>query len=175
MRVVYQLLLWVFVFCRYTIQEESCRDDLGMGSKGIPDESITASSSNSADESPQFARLDGKNAWCSAPKDKLPYIQIKLVNSKSITGITTQGSYSDWAWVTKYEVEYLEKGTWKHYHKEFEGNNNVNGLKSNTLDPPIRTQSIRIYPKDPVMLNGTDPKPCCLRLELYGCSAPGII
>ena len=88
-----------------------------MGSRGIPDESITASSSNSADKSPQFARLDGKNAWCSAPKDKLPYIQIKLVNNKSITGITTQGSYSDWAWVTKYEVEYLEKGTWKHYHK----------------------------------------------------------
>lgn len=173
MRVVYQLLLWVFVFCRYTTQEaKSCRDDLGMKSKGIPDESIAASSSKSADNSPQFARLDGKKAWCSAPTDKEPHIQINLVEPKSITGITTQGSFSDWAWVTKYEVKYLEKGTWKHYDEEFEGNKNINGLESNTLDPPIRTQSIRIYPKDPVMLDSTDPKPCCLRLELYGCSAP---
>ena len=83
--------------------------------KGIPDESIAASSSKSADNSPQFARLDGKKAWCSAPTDKEPHIQINLVEPKSITGITTQGSFSDWAWVTKYEVKYLEKGTWKHY------------------------------------------------------------
>ena len=77
--------------------------------KGIPDESIAASSSKSADNSPQFARLDGKKAWCSAPTDKEPHIQINLVEPKSITGVTTQGSFFDWAWITKYEVKYLEK------------------------------------------------------------------
>ena len=61
--------------------------------KEIPDESIAASSSKSADNSPQFARLDGKKAWCSAPTDKEPHIQINLVEPKSITGITTQGSF----------------------------------------------------------------------------------
>ncbi|PFX33865.1 CUB and sushi domain-containing protein 3 [Stylophora pistillata] len=174
MQVVYRLLLWTLVFCRFTSQEESCSGDLGMQSKRIPDGRITASSSKSSVNSPHFARLDGAKAWCSAPKDKLPYIQITFVEPKSITGITTQGSKSDFAWVKKYEVKYLDKGTWKEYDKEFEGNNNINGLKSNTLDPPIRTQLIRIYPKDPIVLGGTDPKPCCLRLELSGCSAPAV-
>ncbi|XP_022808244.1 uncharacterized protein LOC111345230 isoform X2 [Stylophora pistillata] len=146
-----------------------------MQSKRIPNESITASSSKRTDNSPHFARLDGPKAWCSAPHDKLPYIQIQLSETKIITGIKTQGSSSDWAWVTKYGIKFLENGAWKEYNKELAGNTNVNGLGSNILDPPIRTQSIRIYPKNPVTLAGPDPKPCCLRLELYGCSAPGPI
>ena len=59
--------------------------------------------------------------------------------------------------------------------QELAGNNNVHGLRSNILDPPIRTKLIRIYPKNPMTLDDTDPKPYCLRLELYGCSAPGMI
>ena len=86
-----------------------------MESKRIPDESITASSTKSADHSPSFARVDGSGAWCSAPEDKSPYIQIMLEEQKLITAITTQGSSSDLSWSRKYKVKYLEKGNWKSY------------------------------------------------------------
>lgn len=88
-----------------------------MKSERIPDESITASSSKSKDNYPHFARLDNPKAWCSAPDDKLPYIEIQLKEPKIITGITTQGSFFDWAWVTKYGVKFRENGTWKEYHE----------------------------------------------------------
>lgn len=60
--------------------------------------------------------------------------------------------------------------------QELTGNGNSRALNRNELDPAIRTQKIRIYPKEPfsVMLDPTDPVPSCLRLELHGCSAPGI-
>ena len=86
-----------------------------MESGRIPDESITASSANSDDHAPSFARIDNDNAWCSAPEDGSPYIEILLDEQKLITAITTQGSSSDSSWVRKYEVKYLEKGKWKAY------------------------------------------------------------
>lgn len=79
-----------------------------MQNKRIANERITASSSKSTDNSPHFARLDGSKAWCSALCDKLPYIQIQLEEPKIITEIITQGSSSDRAWATKYEVRFLE-------------------------------------------------------------------
>ena len=94
---------------------ESCNNKLGMESKRIPDESITASSSKGADRAPHFARVDGPKAWCSAPDDNSPYIQIELLELKLITAITTQGSFSDVAWVRKYRIKYLENGNWKDY------------------------------------------------------------
>lgn len=165
-RVLSKILLFV------DSSAESCIDALEMKNKRIPDKNITASTSKSKDNSPHFARLDSPKAWCSSQDDKLPFIQIQLKGPRIITGITTQGSSSDWAWVTKYGVKFRENGTWKEYHEELAGNNNIRGVKLNALDPPIKTQSIRIYPKDPMTLDNTDPKPCCLRLELRGCSAP---
>ena len=55
------------------------------------------------------------------------------------------------------------------------GNRNIRSWYRNEFEPPIKTRSIRIYPKDPlaVMMNPTAPVVPCLRLELYGCSAPG--
>lgn len=88
-----------------------------MENKGIPNESITASSSKSTDHAPSFARVDGTKAWCSGPEDKSPYIQIELDEQKLITAITTQGSFVDVSWSRKYEVKYLEKGNWKSYKK----------------------------------------------------------
>ena len=94
---------------------DNCADKLGMESRRIPDESITASSAQSDHHAPSFARIDGDNAWCSAPEDKSPYIEILLEEQKLITAITTQGSSSDFSWARKYEVKYLEKGEWKSY------------------------------------------------------------
>ena len=73
---------------------DNCDDKLGMESGRIPDENITASSAKSDNHAPSFARIDDFNAWCSAPEDKSPYIQILLGEQKLITAITTQGSSS---------------------------------------------------------------------------------
>ena len=103
-------------FYSLTFFAESCSDDLGMQNKRIANERITASS-KSTDNSPHFARLQGSKAWYSALCDKLPYIQIQLEEPKIITEIITQGSSSDRAWATKYEVRFLENGKWKEYNE----------------------------------------------------------
>ena len=60
--------------------------------------------------------------------------------------------------------------------QELKGNRNAAALNINKLDPVIRTHLIRVYPKEPftVSSDATGPIPSCLRLELHGCSAPGI-
>ena len=57
----------------------------------------------------------------------------------------------------------------------FQGNVNARRLKDHDLQPPIQTRSIRIYPMVPqsVTRNATLQNVSCLRLELYGCAAPG--
>ena len=104
-------------FYSSTFFAESCSDELGMQSKRIANERITASSSKNTDNSPHFARLDGSKAWCSALYDKLPYIQIQLEEPKIITEIITQGSSYHRAWATKYEARFLENGKWKEYNE----------------------------------------------------------
>ena len=100
---------------------DNCNNKLGMESRRIPDESITASSAKSDDHAPWFARIDNANAWCSAPEDKSPYIEILLEEQTLITAITTQCSSSELSWARKYEVKYSEKGKWKPY-KEVRSN-----------------------------------------------------
>ena len=59
--------------------------------------------------------------------------------------------------------------------KSLQGNVNAGRLKDHELQPPIRTRAIRIYPMMPESMtqNETLAKVSCLRLELYGFSAPG--
>ena len=84
----------------------------------IPDNGITSSSELSANHAPAFARLDGPRAWCSAPGDKTPYIQITWDEEKLITAMETQGSSHDFSWARRYEVRYLtEEGEWTSYKK----------------------------------------------------------
>ena len=95
-----------------------CQSELGMQSKGIPDESISASSMFSTNHVPTFARLDEpRGAWCSAPNDSFPYVQIQLDEEKLITKVMTQGSKSDLIWATKYQINYQKKGKWITYQK----------------------------------------------------------
>ena len=81
-----------------------CDYELGMQSKDIPDANITASSKLTSNHSPVLARLDGQGAWCSAPNDSSPYIQIQFGKKKSITKITTQGSFEELRWAMKYQI-----------------------------------------------------------------------
>jgi len=82
----------------------------------IPDEKITASSSLNANSSPSFARLRA-GAWCSAPSDNTPYLQIELDKEKTITRIITKGSYHELRWVTVLQLKYLTEGKWVPYVK----------------------------------------------------------
>ena len=88
-----------------------------MRHKIIPDNDITSSSELNANHAPAFARVDGPFAWCSAPEDKSPYIQINLNEEKLITAIETQGSSYDISWSGNFEVRYTKKGQWTSYKK----------------------------------------------------------
>ena len=89
-----------------------------MRTKGIPDERIQASSNSSDNHLPSFARLDNFKAWCPAPSDKLPYLQITFEEEKMMTAITTQGSRRDGSWAQKFEIKYMNHtGIWVPYEK----------------------------------------------------------
>ncbi|CAH3145914.1 unnamed protein product [Porites lobata] len=174
----YKILLWLFAVPLIFIGQRSasatseCSSEFGMQDKRIPDNSITSSSELSANHAPAFARLDGPRAWCSAPGDKSPYIQISWDEENLITAIKTQGSSRDSSWARNFEVTYSRDEKWTSYGKPLKGNRNSRSLKKNVFKPPIRTRSIRIYPKDPFRFLMVPVVPC-LRLELYGCSTPG--
>ena len=96
----------------------ACNAVLGMHNKKIQDSSITASSQLSLNHVPSLARLDSvQGAWCSAPTDNLPYIEILLSEEKFLTLIKTQGSKKDLRWATKYEIQYQKDGQWIVYRK----------------------------------------------------------
>lgn len=86
-----------------------------MYSELIPDERITASSWLSVKHLPFYGRLDtniGQGAWCAAPSDAHPYLEIDLEIEHTITGIITQGKHrlsSDQlgdAWVTEFFLSF---------------------------------------------------------------------
>ena len=88
-----------------------------MQDKRIPDNGITSSSELSTNHAPAFARLDGPRAWCSAPGDISPYIQITWDEENLITAITTQGSFRDFSWARNFEVTYMRDEKWTSYKK----------------------------------------------------------
>ena len=101
-----------------------------MQDKRIPDNGITSSSELSANHAPVFARLDGPSAWCSAPGDQSPYIQITWDEENLITGITTQGSFRDFSWARNFEVTYMRDEKWTSYKKVTLLKANSGGLTS---------------------------------------------
>ena len=107
-----------YLFSLLYVGAGDCISELGMQSKGIPDRNISASSKLSKNHVPGFARLDERRgAWCSAPNDNSPYVQILLGEEKLITKIMTQGSYKDLRWARKYQIKYLKEGKWIRYQK----------------------------------------------------------
>ena len=82
-----------------------CGQSLGMEDSRIPDNSITASGSDTGTY-PHYARLNGKRAWCSKHFDRTAYLQIEFGTRHRITAVATQGSYYDWMYTDRYEVRY---------------------------------------------------------------------
>lgn len=89
---------------------------LGMKSKEIPDEAITATSVFNQYHGPERARRDKvieglyTGGWVSLYIDLGQWIQVDLGNITKITGVATQGHHELFRWVTDYYLSYSVNG-----------------------------------------------------------------
>uniref|UniRef100_A0A1A8I2G2 Milk fat globule-EGF factor 8 protein n=1 Tax=Nothobranchius kuhntae TaxID=321403 RepID=A0A1A8I2G2_NOTKU len=161
-----------------------CISLLGMDGGGIAESQITASSVRYTllglqRWGPELARLNNKglvNAWSAAAHDKNPWIEINMRGKMRLTGIITQGAsrIGTAEFIKVFKVaSSLDGKTYTMYRKEgdrkdqiFMANVDNESTKTNTFDPPIIAQYIRIIP---VVCR----KACTLRMELVGCELDG--
>ncbi|XP_078685481.1 uncharacterized protein LOC144918500 [Branchiostoma floridae x Branchiostoma belcheri] len=149
-----------------------CRSALGVESGVTTDDQFSASSSSGSLWQPWEARLNSNRAWIPRSYSTNEWLQVDMLERTSITGIQTQGhlyfqigrSY----YVTSYKLMYSDDGSnWNIFQengsdKVFQGNRDANGVKTNTIDPPIVTRFIRLMPV-------TWQMAIAFRLELLGC------
>ncbi|XP_049728341.1 coagulation factor VIII isoform X3 [Elephas maximus indicus] len=156
----------------------SCSMPLGMESKTISDAQITASSYFTnifATWSPSQARLhlQGRtNAWRPQVNNPKEWLQVDFQKTMKVTGITTQGAKS--LLTSMYVKEFLISSSQDGHHwtlflqndkvKVFQGNQDSFTPVVNSLDPPLLTRYLRIYPQSWV-------HNIALRLEVLGCQS----
>ncbi|XP_037835578.1 lactadherin-like [Kryptolebias marmoratus] len=188
--VVAQFLRIVPVVCRRacTLRMElvgcelnGCSEPLGMKSRLVSDEQLSASSTfrtwgvDTFTWHPQFARLDkaGKtNAWSPARNNRSEWIQVDLGKTKRLTGIITQGAkdFGVVQFVSEFKVEFSHDGAaWSTVKDEdsstdkiFQGNVDNNSHRKNVFEPPFYARYVRVVPwawHDRITL----------RMELLGC------
>ncbi|XP_073419907.1 coagulation factor V [Dendrobates tinctorius] len=163
----------------FNVAEEGCNFPVGMASRIISDEQITASHYIDPWE-PKLARLNNVgsyNAWnAHLNRSSLPWIQVDLRKIFLLSGIQTQGAskYFTQFYIREFFVAYSKdnrkwnvfKGNSTATHKLFEGNSDSQSIKENVFDPPIPARYIRVFPtrfhNEPV-----------LRMELLGCEIQG--
>ncbi|XP_072270189.1 coagulation factor V [Pyxicephalus adspersus] len=163
----------------FNIADAECNFPLGLASRLISDDQITASHHIDYWE-PKLARLNNAgsyNAWSAhMNKSSLPWIQVDLQKTYLISGIQTQGAsklFSQY-YITEFFVVYSKdkkkwtafKGNSSSLHKIFQGNADSSSIKENQFDPPIAARYIRVYPTK------YNNKPA-LRMELLGCEING--
>ncbi|XP_048585244.1 EGF-like repeat and discoidin I-like domain-containing protein 3 [Nematostella vectensis] len=162
--------------------QKSCSAPLGMEDGRIPDSLLQASSiwENRNDHSPAYGRLNmvhdpfsnNFGAWSAYSNQVGQYLQIGLGTLNIITGVGTQGRVPSNQWITRYTIQYLPEGSdvWNSYLendvvKQFQGNSDGSTVVINTLDPYIKTTTVRIVAQ--AWHNYVS-----LRAELYGCTPP---
>ncbi|EDO40809.1 predicted protein [Nematostella vectensis] len=163
--------------------EKACSAPLGMEDGRIPDSLLQASSiwANSIDHSPAYGRLNMVHdpisyhyaAWSAYSNQVGQYLQIGLGKLNIITRVGTQGRAEPSSqWITRYTIQYLPEGSdvWTSYLengvvKQFQGNSDGSTVVINTLDPNIKTTTVRIVAQ--AWHNHVS-----LRAELYGCAPP---
>ncbi|XP_072048292.1 uncharacterized protein [Amphiura filiformis] len=135
--------------CRYH-KAADCNTALGMQSRLIKDEQITASEfcpGYPANE----GRLNNTNYWCTrnaSPSD--PWIQVDFLDTVTITGIRIQGPY----WVTKLQIQYGDTENSLKFimdgsvHKTFDANSDGYTIVIITFPQPIRARFLRIVPTE---------------------------
>ncbi|XP_033103811.1 discoidin domain-containing receptor 2-like isoform X2 [Anneissia japonica] len=163
------------------ININTCRNALGMITKEITDEQLSASSSHSPQLGPQYGRLhldEGEGAWCIKDLltiDRYEYMQVDFRDLKVITGIGTQGRWhnGDGNQHARYfRVEYRrdnETQNWRQYvgyptKRAYESNSNGYQAKISHLSPPLVAYQLRMVPI------AESPRQVCMRVEFYGCS-----
>ncbi|XP_063811714.1 coagulation factor V isoform X2 [Pseudophryne corroboree] len=167
----------------FNIAEEECNFPLGLESRIISDDQITASHYLDHWE-PRLARLNNVgsyNAWSAhMNKSSLPWIQVDLQKPFLISGIKTQGAnkYFSQYYITEFFILYSKdrrkwtafKGNSTALHKLFTANSDSSSIKENQLDPPIAARYIRVYPTK--YYNKPALRMELLGCEIQGCSAP---
>ncbi|KAK7109139.1 mucin-5B-like [Littorina saxatilis] len=146
-----------------------CMENMGMMNGQIRDDMLRASSFRDAAHAPQKARLGGSGSWLPARDDANQYLQIDLLTSHFVTGLTTQGRPAAVSFVKKYRVLYSEDGVnWNVYREEkgvdkiFDGNTDSVTPVTNIFKQPIKARFIRLNPR-------TWEGRIALRFELHGC------
>ncbi|XP_047437308.1 lactadherin-like isoform X2 [Mugil cephalus] len=158
-----------------------CSEPLGMKSRLISDEQLSASSTfrtwgiDTFTWHPQFARLDkvGKtNAWSPAHNNRSEWIQVDLGKTKRLTGIITQGAkdFGVVQFVSVFKIAYSNDGeSWRTVKEEdtskdklFQGNTDNNSHKRNLFESPFYARYVRVVPWE-------WHERITLRMELLGC------
>ncbi|XP_048582654.1 uncharacterized protein LOC116601185 isoform X2 [Nematostella vectensis] len=97
---------------------QDCLLPLGMASRKIKDDQISASSFTNKDHMAKHGRLGGKQAWCGRG-DREQYLQIDLKNVMTISSVAL--SAPDWDFVSGYYLYYSTDGeSWKAYIEQDE-------------------------------------------------------
>ncbi|XP_019729576.1 milk fat globule EGF and factor V/VIII domain containing b isoform X4 [Hippocampus comes] len=158
-----------------------CSEPMGMKSRLVSDQQITASSTfrtwgiEAFTWYPHYARLDkqGKtNAWTAATNSKSEWLQVDLQSPKKLTGIITQGAKDFGAvqFVSAFKLAHSDDGqSWSIVKDEstendkiFPGNSDNNVHKKNLFEPPLFARFVRILPWE-------WHERITLRMELLGC------
>uniref|UniRef100_A0A4W3I7T8 Milk fat globule EGF and factor V/VIII domain containing a n=1 Tax=Callorhinchus milii TaxID=7868 RepID=A0A4W3I7T8_CALMI len=159
-----------------------CSETLGMKSRMIKDEQVTASSTDSLwgmdcfTWRPSLARLDnnGKtNAWTSRFSNRDQWLQVDLLTPKKISGIITQGAkdFGKVQYVQSFKIAHsLDGKSWNVYKDNstntdqiFEGNYDNSSHKRNVFERSFYARFLRVLP-------WTWHKRITLRMELLGCN-----
>ncbi|KRZ69984.1 Discoidin domain-containing receptor 2, partial [Trichinella papuae] len=124
------LLLFIKIVKSSVVDFDDCHLPLGMESREIADEALTASSSfDESSVGPQNARIRTEQlggAWCPRRQirpDVHEWIQVDLGAARIVTAIETQGRYGDGLgqeFTTGYSVEYWRPGLhgWYRYRNQ---------------------------------------------------------
>ena len=99
-------------FFNKTYKLIGCQDALGMESRKVSNDQITASQYTNLDHAPYRARLyNQERAGASTTAGSSHWLQIDLRDrSMRITRVATQGRYSYDQWVTMYRLQYGDDG-----------------------------------------------------------------
>ncbi|XP_022792632.1 coagulation factor VIII-like [Stylophora pistillata] len=161
-----------------SIWDRSCTLPLGMESGYLPDSALSASSSYSANEIPQFSRLNkipakGKaGAWCAKSNNHHQWLQVFFGRETTVTKVAIQGRYDCCSQrVTSFKLSYSSDGIhWAWYRlsdgqiQVFGGNADGNTPVYNFLHPHIEAIYVRFHP-------WTWHNHISMRAEVYGCNA----
>ena len=149
------------------IKLTECQDALGMESRKISDDQITASLYLNLDHAPYRARLyNQENAGSWTTLDGSHWLQIDL-RDRSIrtTRVATQGRYYYDQWVTMYQLQYGDDGVTFQYYREQQGVNKVN-MRFDIILLNLKPVSRLFKPQRNSLFNNAVRRPQKLNLKL---------